>query len=66
MFVAAFLLQAIELLLFFLIEPLGHVMGVHHIPWAWSLVLFGVFVAVFLLAEAIKPLGRVAISLKKK
>lgn len=68
MFAAAFLLQAIEIALFFLIEPFGHVMGVYHIPWSWAIVLLGVFIVVFLSAELLKPLANIsfATSIKNK
>lgn len=58
MFVAAFLLQTAEIVLFLLIEPFGSVMGVHRMPWKSALVLLGAFVAVLALAEALKLLKR--------
>lgn len=56
MFVAAFALQVLEVVLFLLIEPFGNVMGVHRIPWICALILFGTFVVTFLLAELLKML----------
>jgi len=66
MFVAAFGAQAVELLLFFLIEPLGAVMGIYRIPWACALVLLGSFLCTFFVSELLKPLNNVRLNFAPK